>query len=207
MDSKRIATLSGVVVCLTALSTGSSLFVESLFNSGGVDAPGWLPTVGSLGVTVLAYSSVASILVSLLTVGVTVGFGYYLGRRIDVTREYRRLIGSVVAGGVAGTVAAGGAVYAVESLLGEEGPITASDAVVTLFGLLRAVFTSVPELAIGVFAGAALAQFRSGDRPPSPPTESGEDDSAGMAPGSRSDGSREPEPDRRSNDTTVLSRS
>ena len=59
-----------------------------------------------LGQTVLLYSHGATITGSLLLIVLVVGFGYYVGQRLDFGKEYRRLSKAVAAGTTVPLVAA-----------------------------------------------------------------------------------------------------
>lgn len=68
---------------------------DSLIEQG---PPGWLSTFGTVGQTVLVYDHATVAVGALLLIVPVVGFGYYVGRGLDLNEEYRRVFGAVTAG-------------------------------------------------------------------------------------------------------------
>jgi hypothetical protein len=76
MDNRRSAVLAGVVgVLSTVVKVVSVVVLSGLFEQ---DFPGWLPTVGTLGQTILLYNVGIEILGALVMIVLAVGVGYYV---------------------------------------------------------------------------------------------------------------------------------
>ena len=166
MLSSAIGVLSAVIQAAPDLLM--SRFGDVLIQHG---PPGWLPTFDTVGQTVLLYSHGATITGSLLLIVLVVGFGYYVGQRLDLGKEYRRLSKAVAAGTTVPLVAAwatgvGAAVIGVLSGF--------SVVLITVLVLRLFVAVSLPVV-IGVFADAALAHFASIEYSSSHPDEANTD--------------------------------
>ena len=102
---------TGVVAALVAvlfvLLSRATEILGGIVQRG--DAPAVLPTLGTREETVAAYGAAVGILDQLLLAGIATGVGYALGRRIDLTREYRRFVVAVAIGSAAGVVLVGAA--------------------------------------------------------------------------------------------------
>lgn len=161
MNSNRVGVAAaGIGVFALGVRYGLSVAVER-WVAGGFG--GLVPAIGSPGQTAVVYTQLAGIVAPLSTVALAVGLGYYVGGRIELAREYRRLVGAVGAGSTAGvTLAATASVLA-------GGSSAASDGIALL--LLAVTFasalvsTALP-ITVGALAGAALAHFRAADGAP-----------------------------------------
>jgi hypothetical protein len=169
MNSERVAILSGVIGVLGMISRAAPEILtvrlaNTLFEQG---PPNWLPTFGTVGRTVLLYDHATIAVGALLMIVPVVGFGYYLGRGVDLDEEYRRVFGAITTGTTVPLIAAwGGGIGTVFF-----GIFGGFDVVfLTVFALRLFVTVSVPVI-IGVFAGAALAHFIETDYSPSEPDD------------------------------------
>lgn len=156
MDSKRIAVLVGAIGVLGAVvEIVPGVLLGSLFEQG---PPSWLPLFGTVGQTTTLYIYGIDIVGALLMIALAVGFGYYASRQLDLSYEYRQFVGAVVAGTtiplIVAWIAVAGAFF-----LGSFGGFSV---LVTTALILRLFATISLPVAVGVFAGAALAHF-SGD--------------------------------------------
>lgn len=65
------------------------------------ELPAWA-VYGTAGSSFMAYVMILRIAVIVLTVLLALGVGYYIGRQLDITREYRRIIRTVAIGSTVG---------------------------------------------------------------------------------------------------------
>lgn len=153
MNSRRIAVLAGVIGVLSAvIKIVPALFLNFLFEQG---TPGWFPTAGTLGQTVVLYTYGIDIVGALLMVVLSVGFGYYVGHHLDLSDEYRPFLGAVVAGTTVPLLVAWGVGLGAFSLRMADG-----FTILMVTGLLLRLFTTISlAVIVGGFAGAALAHF------------------------------------------------
>jgi membrane protein DedA with SNARE-associated domain len=167
MDSKRIAVFAGIIGVLSAVVKTAPRVLLGTLNLFEQGAPGWLPTVGTLGQTVLLYIYGTEIVGALLLVVLTVGFGYYVGQQLDLSDEYRQFFGAVVAGTTVPLLVAWG-VGVGAFLLG----ISSGFDVVMVTALLLRLFATISlPVIVGGFAGAALTHFSTTEDTPLEPDE------------------------------------
>jgi hypothetical protein len=168
MDSKRIAILAGAIGVFSTFIKVVGLLPEILVEQG---APGWLPTFGTVGQTVLLYTHGIEIVGALLPIVLGVGFGYYASQQLNLRDEYRRFLGAVVAGTtvpllVAWIVGVGAFVFWISSVFNL---ITGTAMLLRLFATV-----SLPVI-VGAFAGAAFAHFATAEYTPLEPDETNTD--------------------------------
>lgn len=165
MNSRRFATLAGVIGVLGALATFvPGILLDSLFRPRVTQGlPGWLPTFGTIGETATLYTYAADIVGPLSMMVLAVGFGYYAGRRIDLGDEYRGFFRAIVAGTTIPLVVAWGIGIGAFAV-GVSSAFNA--AIVTALVLLLFATVSLPVI-VGIFAGTALTHFATnGSTPP-----------------------------------------
>lgn len=159
MNGRRAAGVAAVAtVALALVRFGVDVMMTRV--TGNLEASATLPTVGSLGQTAVLYTQVADALVPLATMGVAVGIGLYLGRRVDVRYAHRDLLRAVATGS--------GAVVGLASLAA-----LVANGVTDAFGVLFALVTALQlgatltlPLLVGTLAGAALVAFEADDEAP-----------------------------------------
>lgn len=156
MIQKTVAALAAVIAALAVVvNLGSSLLPEYVVDG----AAGWAPQFGTMGQTALVYMYTAQAVGFGLGVLGVAALGYWAGRRLDVTREYRSLVGALAIGGFVGQLVGLLGAFAVLGGISVPQSIALSD---VLFGVVplawNAVATGVQFGLIGL-AGAALAEF------------------------------------------------
>lgn len=172
MNSRRIAVLSGVVGVLSTVGKVVPVIVlGGLFEQ---DLPGWLPTVGTLGQTVLLYTFGVDILGALLMIVLGVGVGYYVSQQLALTDEYQQFIGAVVAGTTIPLIVTWGG--GLGSFL--IGMVSGFELIVVTGMVLRLFATISLPVIVAVFAGAAFAHFTTAESPPPEPNETTTDTTA-----------------------------
>ena len=120
---------------------------------GSVSGGGGAPLLGTAGQTAVVYSLLIGTLAPVLTVGVTLGAGVYLGRRVDVETGHRELLRGVATGSGAVVGLAALAALVVNGVADVYAVATALATVLRLGGTL-----TLPLL-VGSLAGAALVAF------------------------------------------------
>lgn len=119
------------------------------------DAFGWLPRLERATMTTSVYTSLLGVVGSLVTVGLGVGLGYYVGQRIDVPDELPRLAKTVAAGSALGV--AGG--FLLVTLVGAGGFTGASPpglGTVALFVVLVNTIGTAVSMSLVVTGGALV---------------------------------------------------
>lgn len=133
------------------------------------DLPSWA-IFGTAGASITAYTHVLQLMVPVLTVGLAVGAGYYVGRQYMVAESVRPFVWTVALGSVLGvslaslpmlwgdltTIGASG--FGIPATRAQEMPIM--DIALPAVVLLRYLAEVALVITVGVFAGAALAQFQ-----------------------------------------------
>jgi hypothetical protein len=171
MNSRRIAVLAGVVgVLSTVVKVVPVVVLGGLFEQ---DLPEWLPTVGTLGQTVLLYNLGVDILGALVMIVLAVGVGYSVSQQLALTDEYQQFIGAIVAGTTVPLIVAwaGGIGGFLIGLFSGFELIVVTEIILRLF-----VTISLPVI-VAVFAGAALAHFTTAESQPPEPNETNPDTS------------------------------
>lgn len=120
------------------------------------DLPASLPAFGTVEQTVSAYNLMLGIVDYLILAVVAIGFGYYVGRRVDMVQDYRRFVAAVAAGSIGGAILVGliGQLIWGSHAFGE--PNLAVRTLETVFLVVRLAVT----VTVYAFAGAAFAQLR-----------------------------------------------
>lgn len=172
MEFKRAATMAGLVSVLGVVARYVPSVLLDRWVEGGLG--GAVPTVGTTGETVTLYSLLTSSLGPLVTLALAVGLGYYVGRRLDLPREYRRFGGAVAVGSLLGVVGA----WAVQMAVTPSGPTTAVSVSLNLLVLATLAVRVSLVVTVGVVAGAALSYFRAAERRPDRPTDADTDASS-----------------------------
>ena len=154
MNDTRIGVFAGV---LGFVGVAVTLLPKWLL-SQGIDSgfPAWVPQFGSLGSTTLTYQYLHRLVTPLLILGLAVGFGYYVGTRVDLRSEYRRFLG-IIAGGTGVSVTVAWVVYVVYGVMAnpvDDGTIII---LVSLFGAWLVEISLVTTA--GVLAGVTLVTF------------------------------------------------
>lgn len=177
MNQRLIAVLAGIVGVLGVLLRYVDSILSGRLTTG--ELPEWA-IYGTAGTSVLVYLYVIGLIVALATVGLAVGAGYYVGRRIDVDREYRAFIRAIAAGSTVGVsvIWAGGMWRELTTIGDAPAAIPESQATEMFVGDLAtlglSLVSAVAEiglfLVVGMLAGAALAQFRKKNDSLAPPT-------------------------------------
>lgn len=155
MNNKRIAVLASVIGVLSlVVQLAPQIFVNRWIGNG---PPSWLPTFGTLGQTALVYTNGTEVIGLLFMVVLAVGFGYYVGQRIALRREYQRFLGAVAAGTLIPFVIAYGVTVLYDLFSGGAlGVETVFFPLVSLLGLFVPVSLVVT---VAAFAGAAFAHI------------------------------------------------
>lgn len=173
MENKRLGALAGVVGALGLAAQVLPDIVVSRWINGGTQFPAWAPTFGTVGQTMVVYRYVTGTAGPLVTLALAVGLGYYVGTRLDLARDYRRVLGAVFVGS---TVGVGVAWAAILLRYGNPAPTDAGDAFLLLAAFVQQFVTVALVAVVGTVAGAALGYFRARERGPRPrrSTEAGE---------------------------------
>lgn len=149
--------VTGVVSLLQ--TTVETTFTGNLPESTAT--PWWLPTVGSIGETVVAYNYAEQIVGVLLSPVLLFAVVYWVGTEIDVETRYPSLFRSTLAGFLAGSVVvAGFGVFLLHAGLGDLPPRLLA------FLLLSGSVGLLIEMSFVGFAGAVLGHFRTDPTPP-----------------------------------------
>lgn len=159
--NKRIGALASVVTLLTLIAR----FGVNRIAEWGNNIPVWAPTFGTIGETVTLYNLGAEIVEPLVPIVLSLGLGYQVGRRFNVTREYSRVVTSVIVGSIL--------VIAVWTVLTQYMGASISDGFDVLLVIASFVSTFVSTtlvITVGTLAGVALAHFRTKASSPSKPT-------------------------------------
>jgi hypothetical protein len=168
MENKRLGALAGVVGALALAAQTLPGMIVSRWIAAGPRFPTWAPTFGTAGETAVVYRSLTETAGPLVTLALAVGLGYYVGRRLDLAREYRRFVGTVSIGSTIGV----GIAWAALVWYGGTAPTGAGDALLLLATLAQQFVAVALVVAAGAIAGAALGYFRARDRRPRRPAES-----------------------------------
>lgn len=160
---RRVGGLAGVVTLLILVARLGSNWIASWEETG--EFPAWAPTFGTFGETMVLYDIGTEIIEPLVLILLAVGLGRQVGRRLDVAREYRRLVGAVAAGSTL-------VVAAWTILTWYAGPPVSDgfDIVLVLGSLASAFVSTTLPITVGVLAGAALAYFERDATPPTQPS-------------------------------------
>lgn len=134
---------------------GTGIYADRLGAGGG--ELGWLPQLETTGRTVVAYLWVSRAIGFVLTIVGVAALGYWAGRRLDVPRESRTIVGSLAVGGSAGHLA--GMVVFVSLIAPSGSTPVEGTGVLELVILLGAAFATAIQFSLVGFAGAALAEF------------------------------------------------
>lgn len=155
---KAFGTAAGISVLGAAVEYASPVAVAR-FADGATGAWGWVPTFGSLGETVLVYSTVTGVAGPLLTVLLSVAFGLVAGGRFAVESDYREFLALVAAGSLSAVTVVFGALV----VTGGDVSLLAGHTLVVLVGFYLELVVGVTAVVLtGAFAGAALSQFGGG---------------------------------------------
>lgn len=149
-------TLSAVVGFLTLLLGALFAVVLEAEHVANTGDPTWLPYIAdSSHLTVIFYENVVMVAGFILSPLLVFAAGFVVGRRLDLTREYRGVLGAMVVGSVVGYTL--GRLVAVFLTFGFGISIPA------LLGLVvPALVISAARAVLAGFAGAALGFLVSG---------------------------------------------
>jgi hypothetical protein len=167
MRNRTIGIITGIIALVsTGLSHVLNLGVGRL--ESATTPPSWMPFIESFGTTIVLVDITVDVLVAGVPLVLAIGFGYYLGHRIDVARGYFALVKAVGIGSTLGVLLGWGILLA-QGFMSSSGSFGA----VLLYGgsFLRLWINFAFVVALGIFAGATYAHFRMGDQPPIHPTE------------------------------------
>lgn len=153
--SQRTTGVAAAVIAAAAVTIefGSSVLVDGV--ADGETAIGWLPQLDTIGQTAVAYLYASRIVAFVLTFLVVAALGYWAGTRLDITREYGSLLGSLAVGGGVGYLAG---LVLVGVLVGDYWPAP-TDSLFGLGALLGLAVATAIHFALVGLAGAALAEF------------------------------------------------
>jgi hypothetical protein len=169
MDNKRIGAFAGIVSVLSLIAQIGPGVIVSGWIDRGAQFPGWAPTFGTAGQTMVVYQQFTGTIGPLVTVALALGLGYVIGKRVDLATSIRQFVGAVLIGSTVG-LGVGWAVV----LFGFGSP-TVTDTASTFLVLLTFVqqFVNVALIVtVGTVAGAALGHFQVRRQPPQQPLES-----------------------------------
>lgn len=186
MNDRALGVLAGLIGAV-----GMVLQVETRLASGRLSAgtlPAWA-VFGTAGQSTVAYLHLLELAAFLLIVLLPVGLGYYAGRERD--SRPRAFVRTVAAGSALG-VALVTLRYIWPSVTSIGGHSSAAygsqatemlvmDVVLPAVYLVRSLGEVALLVTIGALAGAALAQFRAGESPSTPRTETDTDDPSAAA--------------------------
>lgn len=154
MDKKGVGIITGVIAAGTVpLEFGALQIINRFVNEG------WLPVLETTGQTMTIYLYLSQALLFVLAFIGVAGLGYWIGTRLDVSREYGTVFGSFALGGSIGYLCGMilvGAFFGTFS--SEMGPLLGLSLV-----LMLTVVKAIQFALVGL-AGAALAQFGFGRR-------------------------------------------
>ena len=168
MRNRTIGITSGLITLVSlGIAVGLNLTVGR-WSAEGV-TPGWVPVVETVGTTIVFADAIVNVLMVGVPLGLALGFGYYLGSRVDVASMYTSLLKVVSVGSTLG-------VFLGWSVLFTQGMSTSSPwsfgSVLVTAGLLLGYWMDFAfTVVLGIFAGATFAHFRTRDQPPAHPTE------------------------------------
>ncbi|WP_157972323.1 hypothetical protein [Saliphagus sp. LR7] len=159
MDTKRLGAISGLFGILVWIV---QFIPEAIFNhwTGSSGIPEGLPVIGSAGASATVYTQVSEALGPLGTLLIAIGFGYYIGRRIVVAREYHRFLVTIAIGSSLGIGLVLGGAFILPN------PTTVTFVVASAL-FFDAVVNVVLVLTVGAFAGAMIVHLQAFD-PSSP---------------------------------------
>ena len=148
----KVAAIGAALLSLTTLliEVWTEWYVDQFLTDGGIG--GWLPQLETAGQTAVAYLYVSRAVTFTLSVFGIAALGYWVGLQLDLTSEYRSLLGYFAVGGGSGYLLA---IPLMGLISGEVGSWSALS-VVFLAG--AAVATGI-QFALTGLAGAALAVF------------------------------------------------
>lgn len=154
MNRTQIGVLAGITAVLgMALQTVPTLIIGR-WTDGSM--PPWVPTFGSLGRTVVIYSTLIDILVPLLTIGLAVGLGYYVGTSSEFREKYRRVTGLVAVSSTVGVVI----VWVILMWFGASYSSFDVFTALIFIGALTKFLVSVSlTITVGALAGVAVVTF------------------------------------------------
>lgn len=158
MDTKRLGAISGLLGILVWVFQFIPEAIVHLWSTPS-GMPEGLPMIGTAGVSATVYIQVSEALGPLGTLLIAIGFGYYLGCRVAIAREYRRFLATVAIGSSLGIglVLGGASIFT---------PTTGTILVnASLF--FNAIVNVVLVLTVGAFAGAMIVHLQAFD-PESP---------------------------------------
>jgi hypothetical protein len=120
------------------------------------DLPVSLPSFGRVEQTVSAYNLLLGMVDYLFLAVFAIGFGYYVGRRVDMVQEYRRFATAVAVGSIGGAILVGLIGQAIwgSQAFGEPNLSVRTLEIVFLVARLTVTVT------VYAFAGAAFVQLR-----------------------------------------------
>jgi hypothetical protein len=160
MEVRQVGVLSAAIGLAGVVTQHFPSYLLDQWIQGGPE--GRVPMIGSAGQTVVVYNLLFGAIGPLVTVLLAVWLGYRVGDRLDLPAEYRRF-GTGVAGG---TLASALLAWMAMTLVGGVPSLASIQILVTLAVLVRLVVSVSLVVAVGVFAGAALSHFRTGEEPP-----------------------------------------
>ena len=168
MDNRRIGVLAGIVSVLSLLAQiGPGMIVSGWINRGA-QFPEWAPMFGTMGQTMVVYQQFTGTVGPLVTVGLALGLGYFIGKRVDLATNVRQFIGAVLIGSTLG-LSVGWAV----AMFGFSSS-TGTDAASTFLVFVTFVqqFVNITLIVVvGTIAGAALGYFQVRRKHPQQPLE------------------------------------
>lgn len=166
MNARKIGILAGIVgaVSLVVQFVPGRLLGQWIDSGFQQELPLMFETVGT---TVTVYNYLFDIFGLLVTVGLGLGLGYTVGRRIDVATEYRRFVGTVAAGSILSVVLGWGVIWS----FFRPGPMDGGTVALMLLVVSEWIVSVSLVVTVGALAGAALAGFRATDGSPARPTD------------------------------------
>lgn len=99
LNNRLLGVAAGVLGVLGMLIQFSEAVMTARLTSG--ELPAWV-VYGTAGSSLVVYTTIVRMTVVILPVLLVIGSGYCVGRQLDVTREYRRLIRTVAIGSTVG---------------------------------------------------------------------------------------------------------
>lgn len=148
-------TIAGVGAALISFTTvlfeiGAEWYVDQFLADGG--SGGWLPHLETTGQTAAAYLYVSQAVTFALSVLGIAALGYWVGLRLDLTSEYRALLGYLAVG-------SGGGYLLAMPFVGRVSGEFESLSVLSAGILAGAAVGTALKVALVGLAGAALAAF------------------------------------------------
>ena len=167
MRNRTIGLVSGII---TLVSLGIAIVLNltvGRWSAEGV-TPGWVPVIETVGTTIVFADTIVNALMVGVPLGLALGFGYYLGSRVDVRSGYSSLLKAVGIGSTLGVLLA-------VSILFTQGfsssPWSFGSVLVKVGTLLHFWMDFALLVSLGIFAGATFTHFRTRDQPPTHLTE------------------------------------